>query len=255
MDRDLALTRIEAEAGRFLELATAGGADLSAPVPSCPDWDLARLVLHLGDVYNWVGTIVGGALLEPPADLPRRPEGIDPPDWTADRLTRLLTALRDSPDDALMWNLGPERPSSAAFWRRRQLHETAIHRADAELTAGVPVSPLDPDIAADTVSEVFTIFGFADVTDDGAGTPPPPPAGPDTPPASVHLHATDVGGAEWTLDTAARTIARRHAKGDVAIRGTAWALARWCWGRPVDGEIEAFGDLAAAEAWRSTVVP
>jgi hypothetical protein len=102
---------------------------------------------------------------------------------------------------------------------------------------------------------VFTIFGFADVTDDGAGTPPPPPAGPDTPPASVHLHATDVAGAEWTLDTAARTIARRHAKGDVAIRGTAWALARWCWGRPVDGEIEAFGDLAAAEAWRSTVVP
>ncbi|MGO8875808.1 MAG: hypothetical protein ACLQNG_08605 [Acidimicrobiales bacterium] len=73
--------------------------------------------------------------------------------------------------------------------------------------------------------------------------------------ATLHLHATDAGGAEWTLDTAGRTLTRRHSSGDVAVRGAAWALARWCWGRPVIGELEVFGDLTAAEAWRSTVVP
>lgn len=253
MDRDLAMREIEAQAGRFLELATATGADLSVPVPACPGWDFGRLVLHLGDVYNWAGTIVEGRLQESPADLPRRPKGINPPDWTADRLPRLLAALGDCPDDALMWNFGPERPSPVAFWCRRQLHETAIHRADAEVVAGVPVSPLKPDLAADNVTEVFTIFGLTDVTDVETGSPAPASSHA-THPASVHLHATDVAGAEWTFDTAGRTLTRRHAKGDVAIRGTAWALARWSWGRPVDGEIEVFGDLAAAEAWRSTVV-
>jgi len=253
MDRDRAISIVQREAGRVLELANASGGDLAVPVPSCPDWDFAELVKHLGNVYNWVGTIVEGRLLAPPGpEMPRRTKETSPPDWMASRLDRLVGALRDAPGEELVWNFGPDSPSSVDFWCRRQVHETSIHRVDAELAAGVPVSSLEPDIAADTVSEAFTIFRFADVTDDGllASASEPGGAGP----ATIHLHATDVDGAEWTLDTAARTITRRHAKGDVAIRGTAWALARWCWGRPVEGEVEVFGDARAAETWRSTVV-
>ena len=48
--------------------------------------------------------------------------------------------------------------SPRAFWARRQLHETTIHRVDAE-QAGPPVTAIDPARAADGVEEV--LFGFA----------------------------------------------------------------------------------------------
>jgi uncharacterized protein (TIGR03083 family) len=256
MDRGLAISSIEGESARMLDLAMAPGADLSARVPSCPDWEFEHLLSHLAGVFNWVGTIVELRSQGPPGGsaIPARPEGTTSPEWLTSCRHRLLTALQTVPADALIWNFGPSSPASAEFWWRRQLHETVIHRVDAELAAGAPVSSFEPELAADTVSEVFTLLRFSDVTDDDASPPDPAPDAGETLPGRVHLHATDVDGAEWTIDTAARTVSRRHAKGDVAIRGSAWALARWCWGRPVDGEIETFGDLSAAEAWRASVV-
>ncbi len=41
---------------------------------------------------------------------------------------------------------------------RRQAHEALIHRVDAELTAGVPVTPLDPALADDGVAEVLGVM-------------------------------------------------------------------------------------------------
>ncbi|HXY45879.1 MAG TPA: maleylpyruvate isomerase family mycothiol-dependent enzyme [Acidimicrobiales bacterium] len=267
MDRDEAIAIVQREAGRVLALATDGDGDgdedgdgdgdedrFARPVPSCPGWDFGDLVKHLGNAYNWAGTIVGERLLAPPGPgMPRRGEETSLPDWMSNRLDRLVSVLTDVPDDVPIWNFGPDSPSSAGFWRRRMMHETAIHRVDAELAAGADVSPFEPDLAADTVSELLAILHFSDVTD--GDTSPPSSRTTETMPLTVHLHATDTEGAEWTLDTTARTVTRRHAKGDVAIRGTAWALARWCWGRPVEGEIEVFGDLSPAEAWRCTVVP
>jgi uncharacterized protein (TIGR03083 family) len=331
MERDYAIGMLQREAERVLQLANVDGADPTAPVPSCPDWDFAELLKHLGNIYNWAGTIVEGRLSAPPGpELPRRPQGMSPEAWLADRLDRILAALRDVPDDADMWNFAEAFHGPPAFWWRRQVHETIIHRVDAELTCSVPVSALEPELAADNVSELFEVIRFSepeprpevaaevepessnepegagapatdadadedvdsDANTDPATEPATDPAtepgtdpatepatstnaaaaDPDTGPANaaaadsaadpanatalvIHLHATDLEGAEWTIDTVARTIARTHAKGDVALRGTAWALARWCWGRPVAGELEVFGDLEAAEAWRRTVAP
>jgi uncharacterized protein (TIGR03083 family) len=254
MERDRAVAIVEREAGRLLALATAPGADLAAPVPSCPGWDLEDVVIHLGRVYNWAGTIVADGLLASPGGaIPQRPETMSPTDWMADRLARLVGALRETPNDVSIWNFGLESPAGVAFWYRRQAHETAVHRMDAELAAGVAVAPLEADIAADMVSELLAISHIADVTDTAASQSVSGPGGAGVPAGSVHLHASDVDGAEWTIDVAARTVSRRHAKADAAVRGSAWALARWCWGRPTDGEIEIFGDEAAAEAWRGTV--
>jgi hypothetical protein len=132
-----------------------------------------------------------------------------------------------------------------------------VHRVDAELTCSVPVTALEPELAADNISELLEILSFSEQpVDEPAGVATPEPTPADTQPAAtVHLHATDVEGAEWTIDTVARTFTRRHAKGDVAVRGTSWALARWCWGRPVGGEIDVLGDADAAEAWRSSFAP
>ena len=43
------------------------------------------------------------------------------------------------------WTFLPA-PSPRAMWARRQAHETAIHRVDAQLAAGLPVSPWSPGL-------------------------------------------------------------------------------------------------------------
>ena len=44
------------------------------------------------------------------------------------------------------------------MWARRQAHETAIHRVDAELAAGTAVTPFSPTFAADGVDELLSCF-------------------------------------------------------------------------------------------------
>jgi uncharacterized protein (TIGR03083 family) len=261
MERDYTIGIVQREAERVLRLADGPSADLAAPVASCPEWDFAALLNHLGNVYNWAGTIVERRLLAPPGrEIPPRPDGVSPQAWLADRLDRILAAFREVPDDAEMWNFTATSPGPPSFWWRRQLHETAIHRVDAELACAVAVDALEPELAADNVSELFDLFGFTTPAETPAEAPPgtgasEPAPSRDGQPFTVHLHATDVEGAEWTLDTVARTVTAAHAKADVALRGTAWSLARWTWGRPVGGEIEVFGDIEAAENWRRTISP
>ncbi|MDA8264172.1 MAG: maleylpyruvate isomerase family mycothiol-dependent enzyme [Actinomycetota bacterium] len=265
MERTDAIAVINREGERVLELARMSNDALAAPVPTCPGWDLGDLVKHLGNVYNWAGTVVAGCLQAPPGkDIERRPGGMSTPDWMADRLGRLTATLAATPSDALIWNFGPVSPSPVDFWCRRQLHETAIHRVDAELAAGATVTALEPDLAADTVAELLMLARYAEVPPErelaterelAAERAGRTSAGAKEPlPATLHLHAEDVEGAEWTIDTEAKAYARCHARSEVAIRGNAWALARWCWGRPADGELEIFGDPVQADAWRSSLV-
>ncbi len=256
MDRshDIAVTRREAE--RMIEAVSSCPGGLDAPVPTCPDWAVNDLVGHLAGIYNRLATVLKGRLLDrpAPADVPSRPDDVGAVDWLSSRLDRLIAAEQAVPEDALVWNLGPQSPAPPSFWFRRMVHETVIHRVDAELAAGLEVAELEPAIAADTILELFMLLRFSDVTDDESMAQP---SSDDTGRLLIHLHATDGEGAEWTCDTGARTVARRHAKGDVALRGPAWSLARWAWGRtPADiAGIDVFGDLAAAEAWRAATVP
>ncbi|WP_232212980.1 maleylpyruvate isomerase N-terminal domain-containing protein, partial [Saccharomonospora saliphila] len=47
-------------------------ADLTADVPTCPGWNLAQLVRHVGAGHRWVETIVRTAATEPPPDTALR---------------------------------------------------------------------------------------------------------------------------------------------------------------------------------------
>jgi len=117
-------------------------------------------------------------------------------------------------------------------------HETLVHRVDAELAQGFQPAQAMPEVAADTVTEFFELFlprfepklveSWAD--------------------ASMHLHATDVLGAEWTLQSGhgGSALTRDHAKADVALRGSAFELACWIWGRLSAERLETFGDLRVA---------
>lgn len=127
--------------------------DLDAPVPSCPGWTLADLAAHVGGVHAWAThAIVHGT-----------PEGEEPPapptglaDWYRGHAAHLVDALSARPADAPAWTFGPE-PRTAAFWRRRQVHEVSMHTWDALASQGA-VGLLDPALAWDGVDEVATMF-------------------------------------------------------------------------------------------------
>ncbi len=44
---------IDRQVGRFRSVLSSG-ADLSATVPTCPDWSLEDLVRHVGRALRWV---------------------------------------------------------------------------------------------------------------------------------------------------------------------------------------------------------
>jgi uncharacterized protein (TIGR03083 family) len=68
----------------------------------------------------------------------------------AEAQTLLVPVLRAADPEARMWAWGPDK--HVRFWPRRMLHETAVHRVDAELALGI--EPLvDPAVAVDGVEE------------------------------------------------------------------------------------------------------
>jgi uncharacterized protein (TIGR03083 family) len=145
-------------------MATAAErAGLGAPVPSCPGWQVRDLLRHQGFVHRWAGRFVREGLLDPvPEPSEAEMLAADPPDpqlldWFRVGHADLTDALRSASADLQCWTFLPA-PSPLAFWARRQAHETAIHRVDAELAAGNAVTSPEPAFAADGIDEL--IMGF-----------------------------------------------------------------------------------------------
>jgi uncharacterized protein (TIGR03083 family) len=141
-------------------LAAMPGDRLDAVVPSIPDWNLERVVRHVGKVHRWVvGALAAGPDgVAPAADgLPKGPDCL--PAY-AEALAEMVEVLERTPPDETAWTfIGP---SAASFWSRRQAHEVAVHRidaADAVHAAGGPApEPLDADGAADAIDEWAELF-------------------------------------------------------------------------------------------------
>ena len=147
--------------GRLLAEA-AGRAGLDAPVPSCPGWQVRNLLRHTGGVHRWATSIVAGPLTERP-DIPL--DDTDDTQWPGDASllswfveghAALVAALRSAPDDLDCYTFLPNM-TPKVHWTRRQSHETAMHRADAELAAGQSPS-YDTDFARDGIAELFEGF-------------------------------------------------------------------------------------------------
>jgi uncharacterized protein (TIGR03083 family) len=226
------------------------GADLATPVPTCPDWTLRKLAAHVGRGQRWAGEIVA---TRSAAFIPHRavPDGRLPDDperradWLRDGASRLISIIRSAGPDPLWTFTGP-RP--AAFWARRIAHETAMHRADAEIATGrAPV--IDPVIAADGIDEwlwlqeqgISSEDSSLDVLADGQ---------------VLHIHATDeglAGTSEWLVQRSGGRIAvrRGHGKGDAALRGPASTLLLVLLRRlPLDdASVQIVGDRAVPEQW------
>lgn len=219
--------------------------DLGAAVPSCPGWDLGRLIGHLGAVHRMVLGVLPEGLLQPadPATLQRAPKD-DLPGLRAywhDGATRLRAALADAPDDRPCWNFLGVEPV-AAFWQRRMAQEHAVHRWDAQLALGVTPDQIDPSLAVDGIDEWFD-FANVRILPNREGF---------TLPGTVHLHATDAEG-EWMIraEDGRLVVERSHGKGDAACRGTASDLLLGLWGRADlagGASFERFGDETVLRA-------
>lgn len=140
---------LEVEAGRLVALAT--NADVSAPVPSCPDWTVGDLTEHVGLVYRrveyWVRVLAPTRISMSEMNLTRAPATAA---WLAEGAELVVGRLRASDPDAVMWAWGEDQ--HVRFWSRRLVHETLVHRLDLELALGLP-SEVDDSVATDAIDE------------------------------------------------------------------------------------------------------
>ncbi|MCV7215027.1 maleylpyruvate isomerase family mycothiol-dependent enzyme [Mycobacterium crocinum] len=244
-------TALLAENAAFADLLR--DADLSIPVPTCPEWTLEQLMRHVGRGDRWCAQIVA----EQSMDFidPRTVEGGKPPAgrdneiaWLQAGPRQLIDAVAATGADTAVWTfLGP-RPAS--WWIRRRLHEVVVHRADAAIALGIDYD-VDPALAADAITEWLE---RVEIQADEEG-----PAGGDRPVAdehSIHLHATDSGlgeAGEWTILGRPDGIAveQGHGKATVALRGPARDLLLAVVRRRSAAEegVEIFGDSGVWDTW------
>ena len=230
---------LDSEGNLLAEAAEKTGLD--APVPSCPDWQVRDLVQHLGQVHRWAQSYISTGRTTPPD---QHDSFATPPDddhllaWFRDGHRTLVTALAQAPDDLECWAFLPA-PSPRAFWARRQAHETAIHRADAQLAAGV-IPDYPPAFAADGVDELLTGF-FARPR----GRLRADPA------VRLGVHAADTGDA-WTITIGpeSRGVAREAVDADCTVTGAASDIYLLLWNRADHRSCTVEGDATILDLWR-----
>ena len=146
-------------AGDFALFCEATSADLSARVPTCPEWTMAGLCDHLARVYQGRAYAIEHAAFKSTDDFVLRLNHLDPIDWVRHWSETLDRALLDRADDAPAVTFMPEA-TTVHFWRRRMALETLVHRTDAELAVG-EVTTMNDDLSADGSDELLW-FGSED---------------------------------------------------------------------------------------------
>jgi uncharacterized protein (TIGR03083 family) len=248
--------------------AAAERGGLTPTVPPCPDWQVRDLLRHTGHVHRWAARYVVEGLPGPVPDLteaeilaggPPDPELIG---WFRDGHASLVAALTDADPSLACWAFLPA-PTPRAFWARRQAHETAIHRIDAELAAAARsaaggVTPVSAGFATDGIDEL--IMGFF-----GRDQRKLSDAQRVGPHQTVQVRTTDTGG-EWlvalTEDGTRAALVQRcddaaasETRADCTLTGPAAGLYLLLWNRadPATAEVEVGGDQQLLATWRANM--
>jgi uncharacterized protein (TIGR03083 family) len=243
--------------------AAADKAGLDAPVRTCAPWLVKDLLRHTGYIHRWAARHV----TERPAtviDGPQEDEILTGGAADDELLTwfraghaALVEAL-SSADPGLQTATFMDAPSPLAFWARRQAHETAIHRADAESAAGTaPEFPAD--FATDGIDELIMGFGRRrkyQPQADQMGT--------------LRIVAADTGDDWYAEAKDGRILPRRgsaqpdpdpdggaadSAQPACTVSGPASGLYLFLWNRrdPAQADVTISGDPAPLTLWKSSV--
>ena len=252
MDDSRYLECLSADYGDLRDAATA--VEFTAPVPSCPGWTMSDLVFHVAEVYLHKVTLMRTE--QAPPEWPPPGLAAEPPLALLGRTYGELRAefsAREPGSAALTWY---EPDQTVAFWIRRMAQETVVHRIDAELAAGLRVTPVPADLAVDGVDEVLTrmlAYGsvawpeeFAEMEGEHLAAD----GGQDT----ITVAA---GRTAWTVRPSPRHVVVEDGVGDhprVVVEGAPDLLLRWLWGRAGDDAVRLTGDPAWAGYLRRMLV-
>lgn len=242
---------VREQSTRFLSVLRATAA--TAPVPSCPDWDAADLVWHLGEVqWFWENIVRRDVTTE--AGLEEMERNDRPADYDGllayfeGASSQLVRTLGRYPADAerYMWTRDPAL-HTVGYIGRRQALEALIHRIDAELAAGVERAPIAAELAADGVDEMVDVMRGGPLPDWASFAPAPDRV--------VHLIAPDVDQ-QWALQLGMFSGVTpdgveifehgfQRVPNDAAAVATVTApsadLLLWLWNRPA-GPVSTAGD-------------
>lgn len=248
------ITAIGDDGKLFAEAAEYG--ELDTAVPACPGWDTRELVRHLGMIHLWAAGHVAFPNEEPDYESEEEelaaiaenwpelgtfwPNDGDLVDWYRRTNANLIETLESASPTVGAWTF-LEAPSPRAMWARRQAHEIAIHRFDAQEAAGLP-SEFDPAFAADGVDEIVVAFATRK------------PEFPTDQPRTMLVHASDTGD-RWMITMAPDgiTTAREGGSADTTLSGRAADLYLAMWNRGDDTAIEVSGDRDLLDLWHGNV--
>jgi uncharacterized protein (TIGR03083 family) len=216
--KDDYLRSLQADAAATVECARR---DLSAPVPSCPGWDVAEVIAHLGSVHRRIEQRVRTHDLEGqpiPVDAPESGPELAP--WFEDGAEALVRTLAAADPEQAVWSWAGPNWQRATFWHRRMAQETAVHRWDAEDAQGRTRS-IGSEVAADGIGEWMDVFTPLEDALPGNGE-------------RVHLHRTD-GPGGWTATLRPDdppAVSHEHDEGaQITIRAGASDLLLLLWRR------------------------
>ncbi|WP_134322974.1 maleylpyruvate isomerase family mycothiol-dependent enzyme [Cumulibacter soli] len=227
--------------------ALASSMDTASHIPSCPNWNVRDLLEHLGGVHAWSRSVIAGGNPRDPKPLLN---GAEPVAWYADQAAAMLEAMRAVDPQQSSWSFRPAEPV-AAFWFRRQAHETEMHLLDLALAAG-EVDAHSPALAADGVSETLDVMVPRMNRDRRVAVAAP-----------ILFSATDTGG-HWLIRPASEpavvdyTYSEGPAPEQAAVRvsATADALLTGMWRRTPYQGWEISGDVAVlTELMDSSLTP
>lgn len=216
--------------------ATADTANPALGVTSCPGWTIEDLVWHLGQVHWFWGTDIETRATDPDsieAAKPARPAGYQELiAWGRWQANRMISLLEQNDDTTTVWTWSPPH-QTVGFVRRHQVQEAAVHRWDIQNAATHrSPDPVDPEVASDSIDELLAVTLPWCVSDKK------PLAG------RVHIHCMDTEG-EWFIQPNGN-VEPIHAKGDVALRGTASDLLLAVFKRVGLDNLEVIGSEALA---------
>jgi uncharacterized protein (TIGR03083 family) len=231
-------------------------AGLDATVPPCAPWQVKDLLRHTGYVHRWAArhiTECQDQIIDGPSEEEILRGGADDAGllaWFRDGRAALVQTLAMA-DPAVACATFMPAPSPLAFWARRQAHETAIHRADAESAAGTTPG-YEADFAADGIDELITGFGwrskYQPSTDQktSGGT-------------RLRVLATDTGDA-WLVEAQEGRLQPRRDAGSqeeagCTVSGPASGVYLYLWNRAEAARagVTVAGDPGLLSAWQSSV--
>lgn len=235
---DLDLDRLRLEVAR---MAALDPASFATRVPTCPGWDVGHVVAHT----SWVHRYFAYVLRQPEGTQARRsavplwPDDVDVLSWLYEGVDDLIAAMRATPSSKTVWSALGVYPASLVG--RRVVHETAIHRWDAQAATGDP-DGFDPSLAVDGIDEVLELWvplRFDYAAFNGTGQ-------------TIHLHATDVA-ADWLITVNAETTEWRSTDepADVTVQGAVGDLYLLSWNRVDPAHLDTRGDTELLARWQA----